>query len=101
MKARKKTIKLIIHLTSMTAVVSIVTLNISQVAVVGQPDLNPPIQPDNTQPALPRLTPEEPPQINTPESPLNTQPGGPRFTNENPATQPGGPRFVSLRMKMI
>jgi len=72
----------------MAAVVSIVTLNIiSQVAVVGQPDLNPPTQPDNTQPALPRLTHEERQQINTPEIPPNTQ--------------PGGPRFVSLRMKMI
>jgi hypothetical protein len=55
MKPMKKIIKFLIHLTSIAAVVSIATLNISQLAVVGQPDLN--------------LPPGQPP----------TEPGGPRF----------------------
>ncbi|MBD1826834.1 DUF928 domain-containing protein [Microcoleus vaginatus GB1-A2] len=69
----KKITKFIIHLTSITAVVSIVTLNISQFAVVGQPEI--PLQPGR-----PR-----------------TEPGGPRFVqprediDDRPPTQPGRP----------
>ena len=51
----KKITKFLIHLTSIVAVVSSATLNISQLAVVGQPDIN--------------LPPGQPP----------TEPGGPRF----------------------
>jgi len=51
----KKITKFLIHLTSIAAVVSSATLNISQLAVVGQPNLN--------------LPPGQPP----------TEPGGPRF----------------------
>lgn len=51
----KKIIKFLIHLTSIAAVVSSATLNISQLAAVGQPNLD--------------LPPGQPP----------TEPGGPRF----------------------
>src|SRR4028119_937593 len=55
MKPMKKITKFLIHLTSIAAVVSSATLNISQLAVVGQPNLD--------------LPPGQPP----------TEPGGPRF----------------------
>src|SRR5687767_11577802 len=55
MKPMKKITKFLIHLTSIVAVVSSATLNISQLAVVGQPDIT--------------LPPGQPP----------TEPGGPRF----------------------
>ncbi|MEG4486967.1 DUF928 domain-containing protein [Microcoleus sp. D2_18a_B4] len=69
----KKITKFLIHLTSMAAVVSIVTLNISQFAVVGQPQIP-------QQPGKP-----------------STESGGPRFVqprediDELPPTQPGRP----------
>jgi len=56
MKPMKKNTKFLIHLTSIAAVLSTTTLNISQLAVVGQP-----------------------PDINTPTAPKGTQSGGPRF----------------------
>jgi hypothetical protein len=55
MKPMKKITKFLIHLTLIAAVVSSATLNISQLAVVGQPDLNTPTEPDNTQPGGPRF----------------------------------------------
>ncbi|MEG4217882.1 DUF928 domain-containing protein [Microcoleus sp. Pol14C6] len=51
----KKNIKFIIHLTSIAAVVSIAILNISQLAVLGRPQINTPDKPDNTQSGGPRL----------------------------------------------
>ncbi|MEG3931057.1 MULTISPECIES: DUF928 domain-containing protein [unclassified Microcoleus] len=100
MKPIKKTTKFIIHLTSMAAVVSIATLNISQLAVLGRPDLNTGDGPDDPQPAGPRFG-DEPPQINPPAKPPNTQPAGPRFgdglqppsTDGKPSTESGGPGF--------
>jgi len=64
----KKIIKFLIHLTSIAAVVSSATLNISQLAVVGQPNLD--------------LPPGQPP----------TEPGGPRFIQptEEPDDLPAG-----------
>ncbi|MEG3928503.1 MULTISPECIES: DUF928 domain-containing protein [unclassified Microcoleus] len=65
--------KFLINLTSVCSIVLIATLNISQVAVVGQPI------------------------INTPDRPPNPIPGGPRFVpprediDEQPPTQPGRP----------
>jgi hypothetical protein len=68
MKPMKKITKFLIHLTSIAAVVSSATLNISQLAVVGQPNLN-----------LPQ---GQPP----------TEPGGPRFIQptEDPDDLPAG-----------
>ncbi|MEG4962089.1 MULTISPECIES: DUF928 domain-containing protein [unclassified Microcoleus] len=66
----KKITKFLIDLTSVGSIVLIATLNISQFAVVGQP------------------------KINTPDHPPNTQSGGPRFIqprediDERPPTQP-------------
>jgi len=65
--------KFLINLTSVGSIVLIATLNISQLAVVGQP------------------------KINTPDRPPNPIPGGPRFIqptedfDERPPTQPGRP----------
>ena len=55
MKPMKKITKFLIHLTLIAAVVSSATLNISQLAVVGQPRVNTPTEPDNTQPGGPRF----------------------------------------------
>jgi hypothetical protein len=55
MKPMKKITKFLIHLTLITAVVSSATLNIFQLAVVGQPGVTTPTEPDNTQPGGPRL----------------------------------------------
>ena len=51
----KKITKFLIHLTLIAAVLSSATLNISQLAVVGQPRVTTPTEPDNTQPGGPRL----------------------------------------------
>ncbi|MEG4121667.1 DUF928 domain-containing protein [Microcoleus sp. N9_B4] len=67
--------KFLINLTSVGSIVLIATLNISQLAVVGQPS------------------------INTPDRPPNSIPGGPRFIpptegiveDSGPPTQPGRP----------
>lgn len=65
--------KFLINLTSVSSIVLIATINISQLAVVGQPI------------------------INTPDRPPNPIPGGPRFIqptediDERPPTQPGRP----------
>jgi len=53
----KKITKFIIHLTSMAAVVSIATFNISQLAVVGQAPINPRGKPERTEPGGPRFVP--------------------------------------------
>jgi len=55
MKPMKKNTKFLIHLTLIAAVLSSATLNISQLAVVGQPDVNTPTAPENTQPGGPRF----------------------------------------------
>jgi len=55
MKQMKKNTKFLIHLTLIAAVVSSATLNIPQLAVVGQPVINTPTEPDNTQPGGPRF----------------------------------------------
>jgi len=56
MKPMKKITKFLIHLTLIAAVVSSATLNISQLAVVGQPeDLDTRTEPENTQPGGPRF----------------------------------------------
>ncbi|MEG4217881.1 DUF928 domain-containing protein [Microcoleus sp. Pol14C6] len=92
MKPIKKTTKFIIHLTSMAAVVWIATLNISQLAVLGRPQINTPDKPEDTQPAGPRFG-DQPPQINPPSSPPNAQPAGPRFVEPEdiaPSTRQGG-----------
>ena len=51
----KKITKFLVHLTLIAAVVSSATLNIYQLAVVGQPIINTPTEPDNTQPGGPRF----------------------------------------------
>jgi len=55
MKPMKKITKFLIHLTLIAAVLSSATLNISQFAVVGQPQLPTNTEPDNTQPGGPRF----------------------------------------------
>jgi hypothetical protein len=57
MKPMKKITKFLIHLTLIAAVLSSATLKISQLAVVGQPIINTPTEPDNTQPGGPRFVP--------------------------------------------
>jgi len=51
----KKITKFLIHLTLIAAVLSSATLKISQLAVVGQPRIDTPTEPDNTQPGGPRF----------------------------------------------
>jgi len=51
----KKITKFLIHLTLIAAVLSSATLNISQFAVMGQPELPTKTEPDNTQPGGPRF----------------------------------------------
>lgn len=55
MKQMKKNTKFLLYLTSMAAVVSIATLNISQIAVMGRPNINVDSKPDNTQSGGPRF----------------------------------------------
>jgi len=57
MKQMKKITKFLIHLTLIAAVLSSATLKISQLAVVGQPVIDTPTEPDNTQPGGPRFVP--------------------------------------------
>jgi len=57
MKPMKKITKFLLHLTLIAAVLSSATLKISQLAVVGQPIINTPTEPDNTQPGGPRFVP--------------------------------------------
>ena len=56
----KTNIKFLLHLISMAAVVSIATLNISQIAVLGRPSINVDGKPDNTQSGGPRFV--QPPE---------------------------------------
>ncbi|WP_333411701.1 DUF928 domain-containing protein [Microcoleus sp. T2B6] len=76
MKKMKKNTKFLIHLTSIAAVVSIAILNISQLAVLGRPQINIENGPDNTQSGGPRFVP--------PRDEDNLSPGAPAKSTRGP-----------------